>query len=190
MRIWIDNGHGENTLGKCSPDKRFREWSYTREIARRVVAELKSQGYDAELLTPEDRDVSLSERVRRANAVRDSIVISIHNNAAGGDGKWHNATGWSGFVAPNASQNSKRLAQILLEEAHKRGLQGNRSIPKEKYWVGNFAIIRDTKMPAVLTENLFQDSQEDVKLLESEEGKKKIVDLHVEGIKRYLSEKK
>ena len=33
MKILIDNGHGSNTPGKCSPDRRYHEWSYTRQIA-------------------------------------------------------------------------------------------------------------------------------------------------------------
>ena len=37
MKILIDNGHGENTPGKCSPDGRLKEWAYTREIADRVM---------------------------------------------------------------------------------------------------------------------------------------------------------
>jgi N-acetylmuramoyl-L-alanine amidase len=40
----------------------------------------------------------------------DCVFISIHINAAGGDGKWHNATGWSGWVAKKSSSNSKKLA--------------------------------------------------------------------------------
>jgi N-acetylmuramoyl-L-alanine amidase len=43
-----------------------------------------------------------------------------------------------------------------------------------------------TNCPAVLTENLFMDNKEDVKLLLSEEGKNKIVNLHVKGILTYL----
>lgn len=30
MKILIDNGHGSNTPGKCSPDGRLREYSYVR----------------------------------------------------------------------------------------------------------------------------------------------------------------
>lgn len=30
--ICLDNGHGAETLGKCSPDKRLREYAYAREI--------------------------------------------------------------------------------------------------------------------------------------------------------------
>ena len=42
-------------------------------------------------------------------------------------------------------------------------------------------------MPAVLTENLFQDNKEDVEWLLTERGKQTIVDLHVEVIKQYLN---
>ena len=37
MKILIDNGHGCNTPGKRSPDGRFREYAYTRYIAKAVV---------------------------------------------------------------------------------------------------------------------------------------------------------
>ena len=53
------------TAGKRSPDGQFREPFYNREIARRVVSDLRDRGLDAELLVPEDDDMSLSERVRR-----------------------------------------------------------------------------------------------------------------------------
>lgn len=43
-----------------------------------------------------------------------------------------------------------------------------------------FYILKHTKCPAVLTENLFQDNKEDVDFLLSEEGKRAIVDLHVQ----------
>ena len=41
MKILIDNGHGENTPGKRSPDGTFREYAYTREIADEVVREMR-----------------------------------------------------------------------------------------------------------------------------------------------------
>ncbi len=49
-----------------------------------------------------------------------------------------------------------------------------------------FYILKHTKCPAVLTENLFQDNKEDVEFLLSEEGKLAIVNLHVWGIMKYL----
>lgn len=194
MKILIDNGHGSDTKGKRSPyGGALQEWAWTRDIAKRVLDKLRAFGYDVELVTPEENDISLSERVRRVNAeckkhgANNVVCVSIHNNAAGADDKWHDATGWSGWIAPNASANSKRLAQSLYAEAERLGLQGNRSVPAEKYWVGNFAIVRDTKCPAVLTENLFMDNEKEVDYLLSEEGKRTIADLHVYGITTYLN---
>lgn len=193
MKILIDNGHGSNTSGKRSPDGRLREYAWARDIASRMVAELKKKGLDAECIVPEERDILLGERCRRVNAYcaklgsKNVILISIHINAAKSDGRWHEASGWSGWVAPNASQKSKMLAQMLYDEAAKRNLKGNRSVPSCKYWVGNFAIVRDTNCPAVLTENLFQDNKDEVDFLMSESGKEAIVNIHVAAILKYLS---
>lgn len=98
MKVLIDNGHGENTPGKRSPDGRLREWAYSREIADRVVFELRKKGIDAERIVKEDSDVPLSERCRRANAIykdtgKKAILISIHCNAAGSGTSWMNARG-------------------------------------------------------------------------------------------------
>ena len=60
MKILIDNGHGENTKGKRSPDGLLREYSYTRDIAAAVERELRTRGYDVERIVRESIDVSLS----------------------------------------------------------------------------------------------------------------------------------
>lgn len=192
MKVLIDNGHGEETLGKCSPDKRLREYAYCREIARRVSRQLSLHGIDAILITPEEKDVALRERVRRVNGwarklgKENVLMVSIHNNAAGSDGKWHTATGFSVFISKNASDKSKRLARIFTENAAAMGLVGNRCVPAEKYWVQSLAMTRDTICPAVLTENLFQDNREDVDFLLSEDGKQAITKLHVDSIIQYI----
>lgn len=191
MKVLIDNGHGENTPGKRSPDGRLREWAYTREIADRVVYELRKRGVDAERIVKEDSDVPLSERCRRANAIyketgKKAILISIHCNAAGSGVSWMNARGWSVFVSNNASARSKSLATCLCEAAGSLKLVIRRPAPKQSYWEQNLAICRDTNCPAVLTENFFQDNKEDVEYLLSPEGKRDVVRLHVEGIVKYL----
>ena len=104
MKILIDNGHGSDTKGKWSPDKSYFEWKHARVIAKRIVAELTAQGYDAELLTPETNDVPLASRVARANKVAATkgkgnvMVVSIHSNAAG-NGGWMNARGWCVYTS-------------------------------------------------------------------------------------------
>ena len=194
MKILIDNGHGYNTPGKCSPDKRLLEWKYTREIATELVARLKAAGFDAERIVTEDVDISLRERCRRVNAIckrvgaSNVVLVSIHNNAAGSGGKWRDATGWCGFVYTKASSRSCHLAQLLYAEAEKRGLKGNRSVPKERYWMKNLAMVRDTACPAVLTENLFQDNKGEVDFLLSPQGREAIVSLHFDALIKYVSE--
>lgn len=200
MKILIDNGHGISTKGKRSPAEagfphggRLLEYKYCREIADLVVAQLLDKGYDAERIVPENGDIDLAERCARVNAYCDRlgskncILVSIHNNAAGSDGKWHNAAGWSVWIARNASNNSKLLARTLYAHAAKEGLQGNRCVPSERYWVADLKICRATKCAAVLTENLFQDNVADVDFLLSEKGRAAITRVHVEGIIEYIN---
>lgn len=190
--ILLDGGHGENTPGKQSPDGLLKEYAYTREIVKRVFNSLKELGYEPYILVPEINDISLNTRVKRANNIynasgKKAILVSIHCNAAGADGKWHSANGWSVFVAQNASANSKRLANCLKKAADDQKLKVRIQYPNKSYWVQSLAICRDTNCPAVLTENMFQDNKEDVQFLLSEEGKKKITELHVKGIINYLN---
>lgn len=194
MKVLIDNGHGENTPGKCSPDRTLREYQWTREVAQRIVSELKVRGFDADLLTPEIQDVSLRERVRRVNywtsklGSNNVLCVSVHINAAGCDGKWHEAQGWSVFISSNASIKSKSLCNLLWSEASKTRRKLRRPMPGQNFWVKSLAMTRDTKCPSVLTENFFQDNREDCDWLKSEEGKSTCVRLHVEAIHNYIEQ--
>lgn len=192
MKVLIDNGHGENTPGKRSPDGRLREWSYTRKIADRVITGLRTKGIDAERIVKEMVDVPLSVRCRRANTIyRESggnaILISIHCNAAGLGSKWMPAHGWSVFVSNNASINSKKLAVCLAEVAMQKKVFVRQPTLEQLFWIQNLAICRDTNCPAILTENLFQDNKEDVEFLLSEEGIQMVTQIHVEGVINYLN---
>lgn len=194
MKVLIDNGHGENTPGKRSPDGRLREYAYTREISGRIVAELRKQSIEAERIVKEEIDVPLSERCRRANVAykesgKKAILVSIHCNAAGSGARWMNARGWSVFVANNASFNSRKLAGCLAKAADTKGITVRRPAPGQDYWVQNLAICRDTLCPAVLVENFFQDNREDVDFLLSDKGKRCVTEIVVEGIINYLKTK-
>ena len=194
MKILIDNGHGHNTPGKRSPDGKFREYAYNREIAKRIVADLIDRGYDAELLVPEDNDISLEERVRRVNALCSAhgksnvILVSVHVNAAGNGSNWTNATGWSVYTCKGQTTSDK-LAECLCEAAIKN-FPGKRIRTDysdgDSDWEENFYILRHTLCPAVLTENFFMDGL-DLEFLQSKAGKQAIVDTHVEGIVEYIN---
>lgn len=194
MKILIDNGHGENTPGKRSPDGVLREYKYAREIADSIVSELVKRGYDAERIVREDTDVPLAERARRVNeecgrnGSSQVILVSIHCNAAG-NGEWLSARGWSAYTTKGKTK-SDELAEMLYSEAEKNF--AGRTIRKDKSdgdsdWEEDFYILRKTKCVAVLTENFFQDNKEDVSYLLSFEGHAQIVKTHVEAIIQYVS---
>lgn len=190
MKVLIDNGHGSNTPGKCSPDGRLREYAYTREIAERLMMELRKNGIDAERIVKEEIDVPLAERCRRANEYKasEAILVSIHCNAAGNGSDWMSARGWEAWTSVGKTKADK-LATCLYEGAEHclPGMKMRKDMadgdPDKE---SQFYILRHTNCPAVLTENLFQDNREDVEFLLSEEGKRAIVSLHVWGIMKYL----
>ncbi|MBQ3941787.1 MAG: N-acetylmuramoyl-L-alanine amidase [Bacteroidales bacterium] len=140
-------------------------------------------------------DIPLSERVRRVNAWcrrlgKDHVVlVSIHVDAAGSDGQWHNATGWSCYTSPGQTAGD-RLADCFYRAADKH-LQGhkirtdysNGDADKEAH----FALLTRTSCAAALTENGYQDSKESLAFLESPAGKKAVIGLHVEGIIDFLA---
>lgn len=189
--VILDAGHGIDTKGKRSPDGRLLEYRYCRDLARELYARLRESNIDTLLLVPESMDIPLIERCNRANAIaastnKDSILVSIHNNAAGMGHSWLNASGWQACVYTKASEASKRLASALAKAAEDKGLKVRRSAPRQDYWEMNLAICRNTTMPAVLTENLFMDNKKEVDYLLSREGFEAIVDLHYQGIMDYL----
>ena len=190
MKVLIDNGHGSNTPGKCSPDGRLREYAYTREIAERLVMELRKNRIDAECIVKEEIDVPLAERCRRANEYKasEAILVSIHCNAAGNGSDWMSARGWEAWTSVGKTKADK-LATCLYEDAEHclPGMKMRKDMADgDPDRESQFYILRHTNCPAVLTENLFQDNREDVEFLLSEEGKRAIVSLHVWGIMKYL----
>lgn len=192
MIILTDPGHGIDTAGKRSPDGRLREYKYAREIAAEVVKRLKAQGYNAQQLVIEENDISLGTRCKRVNDIckhfgaSNVLLVSIHCNAAGADGKWHDARGWQACVSLNASAKSKQLACYLYDMAQVQGLKMRSPKPGQKWWPQNLAICRDTDCAAVLTESGFMDNKQDVEFLLSDKGREAIINLHVEGIINYI----
>ena len=193
MKILIDNGHGSNTLGKRSPDGRVKEWKWTRDVAGKILQKLLAIGVDAELVTPETFDVSIGMRVKRINDIcrrigsQNILLISVHINADGIGDKWAKACGASVFISKNAGDKSKRVAKIFSTLYDERGLRGDRSIPDCGYLTWSWrkddiGILRSSMCPAILTENLFMTNMADCNILDSESGKEKIANLHVEAI--------
>ena len=207
--IILGTAHRLREAGKQSPDGRLRECIYSREIVKEVAIKLQGYGYavmiDYEPLdlpynmqTPSaklERQRELAMRVNFVNEIcrqsgaKNVIYVSIHVNAAGADGKWHQANGWQVCVGSKASDNSKLLANCLFDAARKKGLKMRQPYPSQAYWEQVLYILNNTACPAVLTENLFQDNKNDVDFLLSDEGRHAIARLHVEGIINYVEKK-
>ena len=118
----------------------------------------------------------------------EAILISIHCNAAGNGSNWMQARGWEAWTSVGQTKADK-LADYLYGAAEEclPGMKIRKDMadgdPDKE---SGFYILKHTKCPAVLTENLFQDNKEDVDFLLSEEGKRTIVSLHVKGTCKYL----
>ncbi len=143
MKILIDNGHGENTPGKRSPDGKFREYLYSREIAEAIERDLRMRGYDAERIVPETVDVPLAERARRVNefcgklGASNVILISVHCNAAG-NGDWDERKGLECLheqgqhkPTPSHPASMKRL-QSIFRLAQRYAATGRTKTPTGK----------------------------------------------------------
>ena len=199
--IILGTAHLKSTPGKCSPDKKFFEYKYSREIVSDIKSILESYGYKVFVDIPES-DLKLTqnqELLKRVNFVNDvckihgannCIYVSIHVNAAFSDGKWHDATGWEAYTTKGKTKSDK-LAECLYKSAQKN--LTNKKIRKDladgdSDKESNFYVLRNTKCPAVLTENFFQDTKKDVEFLLSDVGRQQIVRLHVEGIINYIKD--
>jgi N-acetylmuramoyl-L-alanine amidase len=189
--IILDAGHGENTPGKRSPvwadGSQLFEYEFNRDIVRRVSVELGRHGINSHILVPEYTDVSLAERVRRANEVyrkngAGTFLVSVHANAGGG-------TGWECFTTPGVTK-SDAIATAFCEQAEKafgkdwkiRKDTSDGDPDKESA----FYILQHTACPAVLTENFFMDTERDCRFIMSEAGRKQVADVHVDAIKRAM----
>lgn len=178
----LSAGHGYNTPGKRCLKKidpnQTREWWLNDRIADMVQFDLES-GYKCIILRADDttgaKDISLANRVKLANNANADFYMSIHHNAGikGGTGGGTVVFYWSSIKMRDMAQ---RLYNFVTDETK---LYGNRS---EQVIKKNFYVIANTKMPALLIENGFMDSQTDVPIILSYEHARKTAD----GIVAYL----
>lgn len=200
--ILLDNGHAQSTVGKYSPrfsdDTRFYEYSFNRDIVKRVAEGLEKLNIKYHILVPEIvKDIPLTTRAARANSYaaeygKDKcLLISIHANAFGDGEKWNNARGWSVYTTKGKTK-SDDYATIVFNEAQKLLPQYGMTLRRDMGdgdpdFEENFTILYKSTMPAILTENLFFTNKTDVEFLMSEEGKDVIAKIHINAIKTICS---
>ena len=123
--------------------------------------------------------------------IQETIIISIHVNAAGNGRKWHNATGWCCYTYYGHSL-SDELATCLYKAA-RHHLPGHKlrtdTADGDPDLESAFYILKYTYAACVLTENGFMDSPLSLAFLESDEGKKAIISLHVDGIIDFIQQR-
>lgn len=192
MKVILDPGHGAPTPGKRSPDGRIREYAYCRMLASKIENLLHARGFATARTVADDSDMPLAMRASAANTIASahpgSILLSLHLNAAGQGAQWMQASGWEAWTSPGNTP-SDRLAECLYDAA-RRHLGGKFPIRTDTTdgdsdKEARFAILTMTCMPAVLTENLFQDSLRDTAFLLSPEGADTLAALHCEAITKY-----
>lgn len=198
--IILGTAHLKSTPGKCSPDKKFYEYKYSREICQAVKLILQDLGYKV-IIDIEDDDLKVTQsqelklRCERVNKLqkqyKNCIYVSIHVNAAGGDGKWHNATGWEIYTTRGTTESDKlatciyNYAKSNFKNTQKLRTDFSDGDPDKE---ADFYVLKHTSCPAVLTENFFQDNKKDVEYLNSDLGFHQIVRIHVEGILSYVKD--
>lgn len=194
MLILIDPGHGIDTPGKRSPDGKFLEYLWNRQLADLLLDRLMIMGIDASLVVTETNDISLATRVQRVNRIcskvgaSNVVLLSIHSNAAGDGSKWMSAQGWSCYTS-NGETKSDVIAECLYDafEAEFADRKIRKDISDgDRDWEENFYVLQKSKCPAVLLENFFYDNRDECAWLLKDETKERIADAIVKGIIQYV----
>lgn len=189
MIVLLDNGHGGlingiyQTPGKRSPvwkdNSILYEGEFNRAIVNGTIEQLTSLKIRYVNIAPEYTDVPLAERVKRANAYPlDSFYLSVHSNAGGGLG--------SEIYTTKGNSKSDSIATIfgdifkqVFPEKKLRTDYTDGDLDKE----ASFYVLRNTKMPAILTENFFMDNEDECKnILMTRAGRERIIDYHIKSI--------
>lgn len=169
--IILDPAHGADVSGKCSPDGRHREYRWSRDRIKALKAMLIAEGYQVYVTTESENEPGLSKRRNFATQIcagQPKLLISPHNNAAGADGKWHDAKGAAVYTTPGMTK-SDTCAEIILAQFEKDfpEIKIRKYLDKylERDFEANFTVISGRDYMGVLVEWLFQDNKEDVEKL-------------------------
>ena len=191
----FDPGHGGlvdgkyQTAGKRSPkfsDGRVLfEGVNNRDNVIRIMKAFKENGLDCVDIVNSEYDVSLVERVKKANKLskeRKCIYISIHSDANGDGVKWDQASGMSVFTSEGQTK-SDIFASIVIDSLQENFLstikwRTNKTDGDEDK-EENFYVLKNTDCPAILCELGFHTNEAETKRMMTLDYKNKIVDAMV-----------
>src|SRR5947209_7134156 len=137
--IIIDAGHGGFDRGGV-PYQKIGEKNLTLDVAQRLGALLRRDGYRVVFTRDSDVFIPLGERVRIANSQRNATFVSIHFNSA-------SRSGANGIETYYYRSDAAALATRIHRNVVSISPSENRGIRRRGYYV-----LRRTNIPAVLVE--------------------------------------
>lgn len=144
----------------------------------RLLAEY--EGVEVHYTRTDDRFLELSERAAIANKTKADFFLSVHINAGGG-------TGFESYIY-NGQVSSATIAYQNVIHLEIMKAIGNVTDRGKKR--ANYAVLRLTNMPAILTENLFIDNPNDAAKLKSDQFLQQVAYGHVIGLEKAFGLKK
>jgi N-acetylmuramoyl-L-alanine amidase len=177
--VIIDAGHGGSDEG--ARVHTFLEKRVTLKTALLTKKRLEERGYKVILTRSRDIYLSLPRRVSIANKMKGAIFVSLHFNASRNPIAKGVEVYYCGNKEKWRARASRRLADYILyqlvdqTEAVSRGIKG-----------GNFHVIRETEMPAVLVEGGFVTNEEERGLLKTKNYLDKIAEGIALGVDKYF----
>lgn len=182
--IIVDPGHGGEDLGtKSLKPPILPEKNMNLVTARYLAQALEAKGFHVLLTRHDDTFIPLKERAEFANERRPLLFVSVHYNAAPNK----SAKGIEVFYYKTDPKNPRSQASKVLAEMILASLITGTEAPSRGVKHGNFAVIRETQMPAVLVEGGFLTNEEELQKLKNPGYLKRIADLIADGIDRYVS---
>jgi len=180
MKICLDPGHNDHGADTGAEGNGLREQDLTLDIALRLRPLLQANGITV-VMTREGGLVSdnstlvasLQSRIDVAENAKADVFLSIHVNAGGGTGQEILIQGTGG--------NAERFANIMLPHLVQAGNWYNRGVK-----VQNIMVLRETTMPAILTENGFIDTGSDAQKLANPDFRQQLAVAHAKGVCEYF----
>ncbi|MDO5100970.1 MAG: N-acetylmuramoyl-L-alanine amidase [Eubacteriales bacterium] len=189
--VFLDPGHGGYDPGAMANGLVEKEMAF--EVYRLTKAKLEANGYTVLSSRDDDRYVDfITERSRMANTSNADIFISLHFNAGGGNGieTYYYAGGYGSTPRinqlyhedPQRISYSRMLAQALQTAVIGTSGANSRSVKDE-----NYAVLRETEIPAVLIELGFLDNTWEAQKISQASYREKLAQGLFKGIQNYYS---
>ena len=177
----VDPGHGGSDTGGESYTNTVREKTVVLEMSKKIRTVLEDAGAEVIMTREGDYGVPLYDRPEIANEAEADLFISVHANA---DPYGHTQGTETYYYNPHneSDPHSERLAYLLHEQIVQALRRPDRGVRH-----GNFAVLRESDMPAVLLETLYLTSAQEERLLRSPRVQDLIAQAVREGIIRFLS---